>query len=223
MEMTKKILLIEDSPSIVKGLVFSLKTEGYEVENTDNLKDAEALLNDREPNLIILDITLKDGSGLDLFERHISNRKVPVIFLTARDDEETIVKGLTLGAEDYMTKPFRTKELLVRIDKIFRRYAQNTILRVRDISFDMDKMEVYKDSRKIELTSLELKILHLLFLNIDRVVQRNAIIEKVWEWTGNDIEDNTVTVYMKRIREKLDSDIIKTLKGIGYRIDKDEK
>lgn len=221
--MTKKILLIEDSPSIVKGLVFSLKTEGYEVENTDNLKDAEALLNDREPNLIILDITLKDGSGLDLFERHISNRKVPVIFLTARDDEETIVKGLTLGAEDYMTKPFRTKELLVRIDKIFRRYAQNTILRVRDISFDMDKMEVYKDSRKIELTSLELKILHLLFLNIDRVVQRNAIIEKVWEWTGNDIEDNTVTVYMKRIREKLDSDIIKTLKGIGYRIDKDEK
>lgn len=223
MEMTKKILLIEDSPSIVKGLVFSLKTEGYEVENTDNLKDAEALLNDREPNLIILDITLKDGSGLDLFERHISNRKVPVIFLTARDDEETIVKGLTLGAEDYMTKPFRTKELLVRIDKIFRRYAQNTILKVRDISFDMDKMEVYKDSRKIELTSLELKILHLLFLNIDRVVQRNAIIEKVWEWTGNDIEDNTLTVYMKRIREKLDSDIIKTLKGIGYRIDKDEK
>lgn len=223
MEMTKKILLIEDSPSIVKGLVFSLKTEGYEVENTDNLKDAEALLNDREPNLIILDITLKDGSGLDLFERHISNRKVPVIFLTARDDEETIVKGLTLGAEDYMTKPFRTKELLVRIDKIFRRYAQNTILKVRDISFDMDKMEVYKDSRKIELTSLELKILHLLFLNLDRVVQRNAIIEKVWEWTGNDIEDNTVTVYMKRIREKLDSDIIKTLKGIGYRIDKDEK
>lgn len=221
--MTKKILLIEDSPSIVKGLVFSLKTEGYEVENTDNLKDAEALLNDREPNLIILDITLKDGSGLDLFERHISNRKVPVIFLTARDDEETIVKGLTLGAEDYMTKPFRTKELLVRIDKIFRRYAQNTILKVRDISFDMDKMEVYKDSRKIELTSLELKILHLLFLNLDRVVQRNAIIEKVWEWTGNDIEDNTVTVYMKRIREKLDSDIIKTLKGIGYRIDKDEK
>lgn len=221
--MTKKILLIEDSPSIVKGLVFSLKTEGYEVENTDNLKDAEALLNDREPNLIILDITLKDGSGLDLFERHISNRKVPVIFLTARDDEETIVKGLTLGAEDYMTKPFRTKELLVRIDKIFRRYAQNTILKVRDISFDMDKMEVYKDSRKIELTSLELKILHLLFLNIDRVVQRNAIIEKVWEWTGNDIEDNTLTVYMKRIREKLDSDIIKTLKGIGYRIDKDEK
>ena len=151
------------------------------------------------------------------------NKKIPTIFLTARDDEDDIVKGLELGAEDYITKPFSTKELIARINKIVARSKQNLILKVKDIEFDIDKMAVYKNKEQIQLTSLELKILSLLFSNINKVVTRNYIIEKIWEWTGNDVNDNTVTVYLKRIREKLNSDIIVTIKGIGYRIDENKE
>ena len=170
-------------------------------------------------DLIILDVALPDGNGFDLYQNTIKNLNIPTIFLTARDDEIDIVKGLELGAEDYITKPFGTKELLARIKKILLRQKKNTILTVQDISFDIDKMVVYKNNEPIDLTSLELKILHMLFLNLNKAVKRDDIIEKIWEWTGNDVNDNTVTVYLKRIREKLQTDIIITIKGMGYRID----
>ena len=144
---------------------------------------------------------------------------MPTIFLTAQDDEETIVKALNLGADDYITKPFGTRELIARVNKIILRSKKNNIITIKNIQFDMDKMIVYKENKKVELTSLELRILHMLFLNLNRVVKRDAIIEKIWEWTGNDVNDNTVTVYLKRIREKIETDIITTVKGIGYRID----
>ena len=148
----------------------------------------------------------------------IIKKKIPTIFLTARDDENDIVKGLELGAEDYITKPFSTKELIARINKVLSR-GKNQIIHVKDIEFDMDKMQVYKAKKAVELSNIELKILHLLFLNLNKVVTRDEIIEKIWDWTGNDVNNNTVTVYMKRIREKLEEDIIVTIKGIGYRID----
>ena len=170
-------------------------------------------------DLIILDVALPDGNGFDLYQNTIKELNIPTIFLTARDDEIDIVKGLELGAEDYITKPFGTKELLTRIKKILLRQKKNTILTVQDISFDIDKMVVYKNNEPIDLTSLELKILHMLFLNLNKVVKRDDIIEKIWEWTGNDVNDNTVTVYLKRIRGKLQTDIIITIKGMGYRID----
>lgn len=141
--------------------------------------------------------------------------------MTAQDDEETIVEALNMGADDYITKPFGAKELLARINKIILRNKKNSIVSVKKIKFDMDKMLVYKDDKPLELTSLELKILHLLFFNLNKVVKREDIIEKIWEWTGNDVNDNTVTVYLKRIREKIDTDIITTVKGIGYRIDEE--
>lgn len=222
-EVLMKILLIEDNTSITKGLEYSFENAGYEVATVHCVKEAKNYLENRKPDLIVLDISLPDGNGIELYENTIKENDISTIFLTAKDDEETIVKGLTAGAEDYITKPFSTKELLVRMEKIIRRKNKNTVIKVKDISFDMDKMEVYKDDSEIELTSLELKILHLLFENLNRVVRRGTIIEKIWEWTGNDIEDNTVTVYLKRIREKLNSDIIITIKGIGYRIDADEK
>ena len=120
-----------------------------------------------------------------------------------------------------MTKPFSVKELIARINKIIHKGQKNNKIRIKNIEFDLDKMVVTKDNEEIVLTSLELKILNLLFLNINKVVPRDNIIDKIWEWTGNDVNDNTVTVYLKRIREKLDSNIIKTVKGIGYRIDKE--
>lgn len=214
-----QILLVEDNEMVAKGLIYSLEQNGYEVVNKINVKDATNFIEAQIPNLIILDISLPDGNGFELYDKLIKTKNIPTIFLTAKDDEDDIVKGLELGAEDYITKPFSTKELLARIQKILLRKKQNTIIKIKNIEFDIDKMVVYKNKKELSLTSLELKILHLLFLNLDKVVTRDEIIEKIWEWTGNDVNDNTVTVYMKRIREKIEEDIIVTLKGIGYRID----
>lgn len=170
-------------------------------------------------DLIILDVLLPDGNGFSLYQDIIHPKKISTLFLTAKDEEEDIVKGLTMGAEDYMTKPFSTKELLVRISKILSRNQNANKIKVKNITFDIEKMIVYKNLEQIEFTSLELKLLHLLFLNIGKVVSRNMILDSIWQWTGNEVDDHTITVYLKRIREKLGTNIIKTVKGIGYRID----
>lgn len=217
------MLLVEDNLMIAKGLEYSFKQENYNLIVATNLKQAAKVIEDNKIDLIILDITLPDGNGLDFYENKIKTLNIPTVFLTAQDDEEIVVKGLNFGADDYITKPFSTKELFARINKILLRNKKNTIINIQNIKFDIDKMIVYKDDKTIELTSLELKILYLLFSNLDKVVKRDDIIEKIWEWTGNDVNDNTVTVYLKRIREKLDADIITTVKGIGYRVDKDEE
>jgi DNA-binding response OmpR family regulator len=213
------ILLVEDNETLAKGLIYSLEQSGFNIKHTLNIKDTISYLVDNKPNLIILDISLPDGNGFDLYSNKIAQTNVPTIFLTAKDDENDIVKGLELGADDYITKPFSTKELIARINKIVLKDNKNLKIKVQDIEFDLDKMAVYKNGQEVILTSLELKILNLLFTNINKVVKRDYIIEKVWEWTGNDINDNTVTVYLKRIREKLGSNIIRTIKGIGYLVE----
>ncbi len=217
-----KILLVEDNESIIKGLEFSLKENGYEVTVRKDVNSTIVFLEHNKVDFIILDVLLPDGNGFSLYQNQIQNKNIPTLFLTAKDEEEDIIKGLLMGAEDYITKPFSTKELLVRISKILLRF-QNNIIKVKDITFDMEKMIVYKKGIEIELTSLELKLLHLLFLNIGKVVSRITILDNIWKWTGNEVDDHTITVYLKRIREKLKSNIIITIKGIGYRIDKDEK
>ena len=188
--------------------------------SAENIVEAQKMLATEKINLIILDITLPDGSGFDLY-RDIKTMNISTIFLTAMDDEDNVVKGLELGAEDYITKPFSTRELLARINKIFLREKKNNIIKIKDITCDLDKMCVYKGEKQIGLSSLELKILMLLFTNLNKVITREYIIEKIWDWTGNDVYDNTVTVYMKRIREKLETPIITTIKGVGYRIDEE--
>lgn len=215
------ILLVEDNESIAEGLVYAFKMNSYCLNYKTTMKDAIEYLNNNTPELIILDVSLPDGNGFNLYEDNIKKSQIPVIFLTARDDEDDIIKGLNLGAEDYMTKPFSTRELLARVNKIILRNKNSSVIKVKDISFDLDKMVVNKNNIKVELSSLELKILHLLFINIGSAVSRNTILEKIWEWTGNDVDDHTVTVYLKRIREKLGTDIIITIKGIGYRIDEE--
>ena len=218
-----KILLVEDNELLAKGLIYSLEQKDYIVIHTVDISETLKIIEKERIDIAILDISLPDGNGFDLYKNYIKEKEISTIFLTAKDEEDDIVKGLELGAEDYITKPFSTKELLARMNKIILRKNKNTIIKIKDISFDIDKMVVYKENKPIELTSLELKILHLLFVNINKVVTRNEIIDKIWEWTGNDINDNTVTVYLKRIREKIKTDIIITIKGIGYRIDKNEK
>ena len=215
-----QILLIEDNLTIIKGLTYNLKQNNYEVYACKNLLEAISYLKDNPKiNLIILDVTLPDGNGFAFFTDNLKTLNIPTIFLTAKDEEDDIVRGLEIGAEDYLTKPFSTKELLARINKILLRQKHNSILKVGDISFDMDKMLVYKDTIKLELTPLELKLLHLLFLNLNKLVSRNTILDKIYEWTGNDVDSHTITVYFQRIRQKLGTDIISTVKGLGYRID----
>ena len=216
------ILLIEDNESIIKGLEYTFKQNNFNLVYKSSLKSAKEYLMEKKPNIIVLDISLPDGNGYIFYKNNIKENKIPTIFLTANDNEDNIVNCLEDGAEDYITKPFSTRELVARINRILSKNKSNNIIKVEDITFDLDKMEVYKNNEKINLTSLEIKILGLLFGNVNKVVTRNYIIENIWKWTGNDVNDNTVTVYLKRIREKLNSDIIITLKGIGYRIDNDE-
>lgn len=216
------ILLIEDTESIIKGLSYSFEKNKYNLTVKTKIKDSkEYLVNNSDIDLIILDITLPDGNGFELFENTIKGLNIPTIFLTAKDEEDDIVKGLNVGAEDYITKPFSTKELMARVNKVLLRSKKKSIIKIKDISFDMDKLVLLKNNTPIELTALELKLVNLLFINLNKVVSRNVILDKIWEWTGNYVDDHTVTVYLKRIREKIGTDIITTIKGMGYRIDEE--
>lgn len=213
------ILLIEDNQTITKGLTYTFSNTNYNLVSAFNIEEAKQILTTKIPKLILLDVTLPNGNGFDLYEEKIKILNIPTIFLTAKDTEDDIVKGLELGAVDYITKPFSTRELLARINRILS--SKQSTIKVKNITFNFDKMEVFKNNEIINLTSLETKILYLLFTNINKVVKREYLIEYIWNLTGNDINDNTITVYLKRIREKLGIDIIKTVKGIGYRIDEE--
>lgn len=212
-----KILLVEDNKSISDNLKYTFNMNNIDLDVTNNIKSTKDYLEYNKPSLIILDVTLPDGNGFDLYKSELSKMNIPVIFLTACDIEENIVEVLNMGASDYITKPFRPLELIARINKILHKKT----IKIKDITIDMNKMIVTKNNEIINLTTLEYKILNLLIENINKVVTKDSIIDSIWEWTGNDVNDNTITVYMKRIREKLNSDIIVTIKGIGYRIDEE--
>lgn len=214
-----KVLLVEDNESIIKGLKYSLITEGFTVDTANNITIAKSKL--KNADIVILDITLPDGNGFE-FCKYIKNQiDIPVIFLTAKDEEEDVVKGLELGADDYVIKPFRTKELISRINRTLKNYKKENknIIKCQDITIDINSNRVFKNQNEIILTSLEYKILLMLFTNIDKVVTREDILSQIWDMSGKFVNDNTLTVYIKRIRTKLDSDIIKTIKAIGYRVD----
>ena len=215
------ILLVEDSESIIMGLKYSLEQEGFKVITAKTIKEAKEY---NEYDLILLDITLPDGNGFEFFKEVKKKEDVPVIFLTALDEEINIVKGLDLGAEDYIVKPFRVKELISRIKVALRRYNKmsSSTININGIELDTENMEVKKDGKIIELTSLEFKILLLLFTNKNKLVTRDMILNKIWDLAGNFVNDNTLTVYIKRIREKIgDSEgkVIKTIRGVGYKVD----
>lgn len=219
----KKILLVEDSDSIILGLKYSLEQENFNVEVAKTEEDTKKIIEKENFDLILLDITLPDGNGFNICKFVKERKDIPIIFLTARDEETNVVMGLDLGADDYIIKPFRTRELISRINSVFRRYNKadinSNIIKYKDIKIDMNQAKVYKGEQEIIFTSLEYRIVLMLFSNVNKLITRDELLEKIWDIAGNFVNDNTLTVYIKRIREKLeDENIIKTVRGLGYRV-----
>ena len=216
----KSILIVEDNEAIIKGLKYILEQEQFEVFICRSVQETMNIIGKQNFNLIVLDITLPDGNGYELCEYIKKYTEIPIIFLTARDEEKDVVKGLDMGAEDYIIKPFRNRELLSRINNVLRRFCtENNKITYKDVEINLDEKSVYVKGKNIELTALEYKLLVLLFSNIGKVITREQILEKIWDVAGNFVNDNTLTVYIKRIRTKLgEVDYIKTVKGIGYQV-----
>ena len=223
--MAYQILVVDDEKLIVKGIKFSLEQDGMEV--TAAYDGEEALQNIKEKNfdLVVLDVMLPKMDGLEVCQQTREFSQVPIIMVTAKGEDMDKIMGLEYGADDYITKPFSVRELVARVNRVFLRRKSDdssSAIHAGSISYDLDKKEARRAGQVIALSSLENRILDLLFTNHDKAVSRNAVLDCIWEATGNDVYDHTVTVYMKRIRAKLGEDVIKTVKGIGYRVDSSE-
>lgn len=221
----RKILLVEDNDTIIMGLKYSLEQENFEVDTAKNIVTAKSKIKKQEYDLYLLDIALPDGEGYEICKTIKEKENSPVIFLTAKDEETDIVQGLDMGADDYVVKPFRTRELISRINSVLRRYQKNTScenqIKCQNILIDNNTAKVYKNGKEVIFTSLEYKILLMLFNNKNILVTREQILDKIWDVAGNFVNDNTLTVYIKRIREKIDDKdgkIIQTVRGIGYMV-----
>lgn len=225
-----KLFVLEDDAAIGMGLSYSLKNEGYDVTVAKNVKSAYEILNKETFSLYILDLTLPDASGYDVCREIKKSGDFPVIFLTAYDDEVNVVMGLELGADDYISKPFRVKELLARIKSALRRYSKDSpdgIVSVGSIKVNTNEAKIYKNGAEIILTAMEYKLLLIFINNRGKVLSRQRLLEDIWDVAGDFVNDNTLTVYIKRLRDKIEEDpakpqIIKTVRGLGYIID-DEK
>lgn len=222
-----KILIIEDDDTIRNGLKFYLEQENFTVIDADTATTALTLIeNNLDLNIILLDINLPDKDGFDLFKDIKKIKDFPIIFLTANDLEVSVVRGLDMGADDYITKPFKARELVSRIKNVLRRVnnsQDNNIITIRDICIDLKQAKVFKKGIDVMLTALEYKILLTLALNPNTVFTREKILADIWDVNEDYVNDNTLTVYVKRIREKLEDDItdpkiIITVRGIGYRL-----
>lgn len=221
----RSILIIEDNEAIIKGLKYLLEKENFVIEICKNVDETMKIVGKKDFDLIILDITLPDGNGYELCEYIKKYTDIPIIFLTAKDEEQDVVKGFDMGADDYIIKPFRNKELVSRINNVLRRTSkESNKIECGEIEINLEERTVYVKGVNIELTALEFKIMLLLFSNVGKVVTREQILEKIWDVAGNFVNDNTLTVYIKRIRAKLGiSDCIKTIKGIGYKVQGGQK
>lgn len=223
--MSTRILLVEDNPLTAKGLTYLLEHEGYQVVVAPNLAGARSL--DWEAlRLVLLDVSLPDGEGFQLAQEiHAKAPQLPIIFLTARDDEADVIKGLELGAKDYITKPFRNRELLLKI----RNHLQSSALTARELTFgnfsyDSSSSNLSVDNKVVILTALERRLFLCLLEAQGNIVSRERLLDEIWEASGKVVNDNTLSVYLKRIREKIGQpDAIQTVKNLGYRLIYDEK
>lgn len=224
-----KILLVEDDISLIDGLKYSLRKQEFDVEVVRTVEDAKKqLIYIDRYDLIILDVTLPDGTGFDICERvRKRNKYIPIIFLTASDEEVNVIRGLDCGGDDYVTKPFKLGELFSRIRALQRRASMSTkdtmtVLECGDISIDLLGSSVFLKGKIIELTNAEYRLLCLLVKNVNRVVSREYILHELWDDTGNYVDDNTLSVYIRRLREKIEIDAshpqhLITMRGFGYK------
>ena len=218
------LLIIEDDEAIRMGLTYYLEQESFNVLEAKNAKIGLDLY-DNDIDIVLLDINLPDKNGFDLFKELKKKKDVPIIFLTANDLEVSIVRGLDMGADDYITKPFKARELISRIKNVLRRNNKNNsnIIKIKDITIDLNQAKVFKNNIDVMLTALEYKILLTLALNPNVVFTREKILADIWDVNEEYVNDNTLTVYIKRIREKIEDNptaprIIETVRGVGYKI-----
>lgn len=223
------VFLLEDDDAIGIGLKYSLENEGYTVTIATSVKSAFEIINKEKFALYILDLTLPDGSGYDVCKKIKSIGDFPVIFLTAYDDEVNVVMGLELGADDYISKPFRVKELIARIKSVLRRYNRENkgIIKIGNLLINTNKATVFKNGQEVILTAMEYKLFLILLNNRGNILSRNKLLEYIWDVEGDFVNDNTLTVYIKRLRDKIEDDpsapmIIKTIRGLGYVIENDK-
>ena len=224
----KNILTVEDDSTIAFAVKYAVEQEGFNLDIAENLENARKIVNSKEYDLILLDVMLPDGNGYEFLKQlREHDEDTPVIFLTACDEEVNIVMGLDIGGDDYITKPFRVRELISRINAILRRKGKSQdsnkkILKFKNISIHTLEARVFKNNEEIFLTSAEYKLLLILIQNKNMVLSRAQILEKLWDVTYDFINDNTLSVYIKRLREKIEDDSSKpqyilTVRGLGYK------
>jgi DNA-binding response OmpR family regulator len=226
-KMENRILLLEDDLSLIDGLQYSLKKNGFDLEIARTINEAMELVAKNKYDLLLLDVTLPDGTGFMVCEQVRKNgNQVPIIFLTALDEEVNVIRGLDSGGDDYITKPFKLGELCSRIRALLRRVGvpkptKSSTLHCGDISIDLLYSRVLLRGKLLELTSAEYRLLCLLVRNAGHIVTRNTILDEMWDGTGEFVDDNTLSVYVRRLREKLENDPshpehLITVRGFGY-------
>lgn len=221
------IFLLEDDEAIGIALTYSLQSEGYGVTLAKSIAEAKDIIKRQTFAIYILDLTLPDGSGYDICKAVKAQGEYPVIFLTAYDDEANVVMGFDLGADDYIAKPFRLKELLARIKSVLRRYSKDSadgIINIKNVKINTNEARVFKNGEEVILTAMEYRLLLTMLNNRGIVLTRNRLLEDIWDVEGDFVNDNTLTVYIKRLRNKIEDNpaepkIIKTVRGMGYIID----
>ena len=218
-----RILLVEDDRAIIESLGEYLSGEGFAIAAADGQRRAEELLAEQAFDLLLVDMSLRDGDGFGVCAA-ARKRSIPVIFLTANSEENSVVTGLDMGAADYITKPFRPRELVSRIRGVLRRSGRDTVVHLQNVEVDTEKGVVTKNGAEIPLSALEYRLLQVFVNNRGRLLSRNRLLEEIWDAAGDFVNDNTLTVYIKRLREKIEDDpqnptVIKTVRGLGYRVD----
>ncbi len=221
------ILVVEDDENLAYGIKYALEQEGWNVTASSSLTEAYNAFENDDYQLILLDVMLPDGSGFDFCKRIRRDTDIPIIFLTARDEEVNVVMGLESGGDDYVTKPFRLRELISRIRANLRKRGKKTnddkkIIRSKGIILNINETRVFKNNKEVSLTPTEFRILHLLMRNSGVVFTREKLLEKIWDIDGNYIDDNTLSVHIRKLREKIEDDpskpaLIETVRGLGYR------
>ncbi|GFI25055.1 sensory transduction protein regX3 [Lachnospiraceae bacterium] len=220
-----KVLLIEDDPAIVENLSAFLKEEGFEVTSTDGQSRALSQIEAKRPDLILLDVTLAQGNGYSTCTAIKARYDIPVIFLTALGDEFSVVTGLDMGADDYISKPFRPRELVSRMRSVLRRAGKSgRAVHVGELKVDMEKGVVTRAGEELFLSALEYRLFLVFLNNRGKILSRGQLLEEIWDVAGEYVNDNTLTVYIKRLRDKIERDpqspeIIKTVRGLGYRME----